>query len=204
MPDLTYTTPVLTNPADKSEIEGNLGDIQTLVNGGLDNDNFHATAGIGTAKLAARDYEFLVHLQVQPEVAQPGTSSTVPLCVVGLPGDLADGVSYRALSANYYIIDDGTAGAVKFKVEYGYAAANVWVPVGGDIISTVAKASGGANGEQSGDLTINTTGMTTDDTHRYFLALFLEAPLDVTALTNAYSGLFVTLKLRRTDGLRGT
>jgi len=202
MPALTVTYPTLSNPADKAEIEANFNATEAVVNN-LDNSNIAATAGIANSKLDANDYEFVMNLEVKPTTAvAPGVSATIPIAVCGLPGTTTDGAAYTVLSGTWYITDDGTlAGTTTFNVELGYGGAGPnWTQVGADIVSATSITGSGEN-QQSGALAINTSAITLHASTQYFLALFLTV-IDATALNTAYSHLDITLKLRRTDGLR--
>lgn len=206
MAQVTLTTPTLSNPASKAEVETNFNDILTGINGNLGDDNLVAGAGIATSKLAARDYEFLVQLKVSPTTAvAPPTSATVPIDVVALPGSASDGYQYTVISGSYYINDDGDlAATTTFEVQLGYATAGppgAWTQVGTDIVGAT-NITGSGQGQDSAAVAIATAAITLGATP-YFLGLFLTA-LGANALNAAHSFLVVTLKLRRTDGLRGT
>jgi hypothetical protein len=202
MSTLTYTNSTLTNPADKSEVEANFSDIQSIVNGGIDNSNIAASAGIVNSKLANSHYEFVVNLAVQPTTAvAPPTSAAEPIAVVGIPGDATDGISYTVLSASYITNAAGSGGNTTIEVQFGYYNAGSWTQVGSDVINATNIAGG--TEQVSGSLTVSSAGLALSNSQQRFLGLFLTA-LGTSALDEAHKGLFVTLKIRRTDGLRGT
>jgi hypothetical protein len=199
---LTLTNATLTDPADKTEVEDNFTDVQTILNGGIDNDNIAASAGIDITKLAAYNYEFLVAMHVwSASVLRPAVSATIPICTVALPGTTSDGVAYTILSGAWYISDDGDAAAQTiFDVRVGHAEAGaVWTTITTPVAAKTITGVG--NTQQSGALTIAVPAITLDAAIQYHFGLFLTT-LDATPLTAEFSHLDVTLKLRRTDGLR--
>jgi hypothetical protein len=209
MATLTLSNPTLTNPADKSEVETNFAEVCTAINGNLANDNIIAGAGIETSKLAARDYEFVVRLAVHsapaaaPPPDRPPASATVPIAVCSLPGLSTEGGAYTVLSGGWYISDDGDAAATTtFSVQLGYAGGGPgWTTVATTVAATNITGSG--QNQQSGALVIGTAAISLHAATAYHFGLFLTA-LGANALNAAHSHLDVTLKLRRTDGLRTT
>jgi hypothetical protein len=199
---LTLTYPTLSATANKAEVETDLAEITTVINGGLDNSNLAASAGIETSKLAARDYEFLSSLNVQPTTAvQPPSSSTVPIAICGLPGTSSDGAAYTVISGTYLCTDPGTAGNTAVNIQLGYldATTGTWTTVS-TIVASFNIAGAATN--RSGAVTIGTSAITLHASIQYFLGLFITAYGDASTLDSAHSILNVTLKLRRTSGLR--
>jgi hypothetical protein len=198
---VVVTYPTLSNPANKVEVETNFADLVDKFDGNILNADIGASAAIQTSKLEVRNYEFLMPFSIRPTTAvAPPTSATVPIATHGLPGTSTDG-TYTIKSGNWIIEDAGTAASTTFNMQLGYYSAGVWTAVGADLVS--ATTITGGTKAQSGSLTINTALITLHASTPYFIALFLTA-VGTGALNEAHLGLTVTLKLIRTDGLRGT
>lgn len=195
MPNLTYTNPTLTDPASKTEVQENFDNILTLVNGGLDNDNFVALGGLETSKLVARDYEFLVPLTA---IAWGTAGQVAAVCAI--PGSTTDGAAYTVLSAEYFVLEAGGSGSPAFDVDFGYYSGGVWQQTSIIINAEVFTANTG----ETGSCTINTSTISLSNNQNYFRLLVDTAGTTVLASIGANEMLNVTLKLRRTDGLRST
>jgi len=168
------------------------------------------TAGtIPNSALINDDYEFLVNLKVQVAAAagKITSSATMPRAVVGLPGSTTDGTAYTVLSATAFCSDTGNAGDVlTFAVKWGdfTAALGAFTEVGAASVITatnITAAAGAANQFQAVKPNITTSALTLTDANARFLALFITANAGA-ALTVAFSEFSVTLKLKRTSGLR--
>jgi len=164
------------------------------------------TAGtIPNAQLINQYSEFLVNLVVTPTTAVvPPNSTTVPLAFMGLPGSTTDGIAYTVLSATGVVKDTGGVGStVKYKVEWGgfTGAGGAWTAVSTTIAEqTVTSTS--AEGILAAVPALTTTALTLSNANPRFLALFITAAPGATALDTAYCSVTVTLKLKRTSGLR--
>lgn len=165
-------------------------------------------ASVPNSALTYDDYEFLVNLTVSPTTTvNPFATTGEIVAVVALPGSTTDGVGYTVLSAAHAMKDTGDAAAVTtYKVEWGAftGAANTWAATstiiasggtGGNIVS------GTANAYLGGTPALTTTTLPLVDANPSFLALTVVA-IGANALNTLYSFLTVTLKLRRTSGLR--
>lgn len=208
MPTLTVTYPTLSDPADKTELEQNFSDVAGTLNA-LDNDNIAPNAGIGITKLEAYNYEFVVPLVVQSDgaAAPPLVRANFPNCVVAIPGSDAEGVSYTPISASYYMTDAGNAAATStYKVTVGYAGsggAATWTTVQTIIsaVNSTITSQGAGNLQMSGDVLIDTSAIPLHASIQYFIGLEL-LTLAAGSFTTAWDLLAVTLKMRRTSGLR--
>lgn len=183
--------------------------IAAKFNAGITTADLSASAGIVNTQLANDDYEFVVHLQVKAHEAAAGAWSavvahtTLPLAVVALPGSTTDGIAYTVLSASYACLDTGdVAQNTTYKVEWGAftGAAGAWAATS-TVISSNNITSTAAGGMLAGNASLNTTALTLVDANPRFLALFVTA-VGTNALDSQGAGLFVTLKLKRTSGLR--
>lgn len=189
---LTHTNATLSDPPDKTEIEQNFSDTRDKF-GNIVNADISSSAGIATSKLAARDYEVIINLQA---IGWGTAGQVVALCA--LPYDnAADG--YTVLGAEYYIQEAGGSGSPAFDVQFGYATGGSWVTS-----TTVIDAETfTANTTETGTCTIDSSTITLSATNQNFFRLVVDtAGTTVFASPAADEMLCVTLKLRRTNGLR--
>lgn len=157
-------------------------------------------ATIANSKLTNKHYEFLVTLRYQ------GTNvehATIPRDIVMLPGVSGTEGSYTVLSASYALIASGT-GAVTFGVQWGYFNAGTWTEVTVASADVIAVASTGAvtAAGQSGACTILTSALPLNASAAVPYGLGLIVTGDGNLDTSIANWLSVTLKLKRTDGLR--
>jgi len=202
MSDLTYTNPTLTNPADKSEIEANFADVASTVNGALDTGNMSGTAGFTNSQLANSDYEFLVHFSFNNADIAAVDGTTTPAFLVAIPGTSTDG-TYTVLSGAWTCRDVGGQ-TQDFTVTWGNfnADGSTW-----DVTTTIATVTnlaglGGANTVGHGSITISGATLTLEASDPMFIGVNFPNAIDGTVLSAATDRLDITLKLRRTDGLR--
>src|SRR3990167_5633375 len=83
-----------------ANLNDNFTNVKNKFAAGITTADLSSSAGVLNAQLANSIYEFVVNLEVKPTTAvAPGTSTTVPVAVCGLPGSTSDGVGYGILSA---------------------------------------------------------------------------------------------------------
>ena len=184
-----------------SGLNTNFSDISTILNGGLTTSNLSASAGITNAQLANDDYEFVVNLPLVEASAGEAAVAT-PAALVAIPGTSADG-TYTVVSAALACSDVGSQDA-QYKLQWGSfdGASNAWSSVQ-DVVSTFTLTSTAGNDTPTWlTLTVASATLTLHATTQRFLGLVL-----VTAGTNdmdaaMQNSLCVSLKIRRTNGLR--
>jgi hypothetical protein len=210
---VSITNPTLSTTIVASEIEANFTD---LVNkfGSIDDSDIASNAAITITKLAAYNFEFLMNLTLRgPNVAGAAGddpivwSTTEPSLVMGLPGTSADG-TYTVISGNWFCTDVGDQ-TNDFTLTAGYYdTANPPVWTVDTTIATVtnmpANDAAGPNNDNGGmgNITISSGTITLDASDPRFIGINFPNAEGGTFLDDKRDFLSVTLKLRRTDGLR--
>ena len=177
--------------------------LEAKFNQGLTTADSSATAGYTNAQLANSIYEFTLQLDVKPTTAvQPPTSATIPIAIAMLPGTTNDGIAYTIISGAYAMVDTGTAGTSTFHYELGFYSAGTWTPFGSDLTADINVSALGAGLGASSAIPFTTTAITLNASTQYGIGLMLTA-IGTNSLNEAHQGLFSTIKLKRTAGLRG-
>lgn len=200
---LTITNVSLSNPANKSQIEQNFTDVVNKFNANITTADLSASAGIVNAQLANSLYEFVVTMTV-PSAMWTAAEDDDIVAVVGLPED-TNGTSYTILAADYLYRGHITAASsgAEFNVEWGYFNAGVWTMTS-EIVSTLNFTTG-ATTSVTANLTLATSTVTTSTTNRHFFAITATDAVEgagTKPMADAEEFLTVTLKLKRTNGLR--
>lgn len=209
---LTITNPTLSNPANKSQIEANFTDVTAKFNAGITTADISSTAGITNAQLANSIYEVVVNLTCGAEGWQAGTAAGDLLALAAIPGTSGSDGTYTGIAYSWACTDCG-AQTGQFRVEWGYFdATGVWTVVSTPIAATTLTALSATNETPgAGGATFTTaftlaTDFTAANQGPRFFALVM-ATDDATAMSTAGGAihpsiLTVTLKLKRTSGLR--
>jgi hypothetical protein len=123
---LTVTNPVLSNPANRTEVQQNFTDVTNWANGSISNGNIDPTASIAVTKLAASVQEHFIHLIFHNGIQGlwPAAGATTPLIAVPVPGTLGDD-AWIATDVSWVCTDTGTA-AGSFDVRVGFFNAGAW------------------------------------------------------------------------------
>ena len=118
---LSLTTS-LSSTISKTELQDNFTSIQTKFNGGIDNSDIKASAGIVASKLAAANEYCVVTLETRGEsggIAATGIRDEVPF-----PGLEGEQNFWSLKAASWVCTDVGTASTARFDVEWGEYAAD--------------------------------------------------------------------------------
>jgi hypothetical protein len=201
----TWTDATVLTAADLNQ---NFADLVAYTNGNILGSDI-ASSSVANDRLVNQYSEFLVELRVNGGTT-PTASATVPFAAVGLPGTLTtDGNSYTVISATAATTDCGHIGnTITFSVQLGsFTGANqLWVNSLGAmnvINATTLTAAGADHSPQQAPLIAPTTlTLPLVDANPSYLALFITSITAANPLSTAGSFLSVTLKLRRTNGLR--
>lgn len=195
MTTLSYENEVLSNPADGTEVDTNFDSVKTVINGNLDTANLKTTtAGITNAQLATSIYEFVMNLQV-PGGSWGGAGATAALC--GLPYDsIATG--YTVLGAEFMCFDAGGSGSPTFDLDFGYVTAGAWVTT--TQLKSAQAVTAGSHSD--GAIALGTSTFTTSATQQNFIRLVVNAAGTAFCATAGSDILCVSLKIKRTNGLR--
>lgn len=207
---LTITNPTLSNPANKSQIEANFADVTAKFNAGITTSDISSTAGITNAQLANSIYEVVVNLQCDDVVWQSANGAGDILAFASIPGTSGSDGTYTGIAYNWVCTDCGAQTGL-FRVEWGYySAAGAWTVVSTPINDITLVANSAANDTAgAGGATFTTaftlaTDFTAANQGPRMFALVMDTD-DATALTTtagAPAFLSVTMKLKRTSGLR--
>jgi hypothetical protein len=106
---LSLTTS-LNNTITKSELDTNFTSIQEKFNGGIDNSDIKAGAGIAVSKLAASKEYVTVNL-MNPEYTWDATGSgpNTVIAAAGLPGLEANQADWALVKAKWFVQDTGSS-----------------------------------------------------------------------------------------------
>jgi hypothetical protein len=185
-----------------SDLNANFTDVANKFNAGITSaDLSTSNAGITNDQLANSDYEFVVNMTVNSaQWAAAADGDVVAVC--GLPADV-NSTSYTILKGTYLYVNNATAssGTPDFKVDFGYFSGGSWQQTTGLVTTEVGiTASTAVNGA----LTLATSTVTTSTTNHEFFAIIASDVID--GATRPFGAadefLTVTLKLKRTNGLR--
>jgi hypothetical protein len=201
---LTITNSTLSNPANKSQIEQNFTDVVSKFNANITTSDLSASAGITNAQLANSIYEVVCPMTVNSATWTAAADNDI-VAVCGLPED-ANGTSYTVIAADYLYNSPVTAASTgaEFSVVWGYYNGGTWTTTS-TIVSTFNFTSLGAATSVTANLTLNTSAVTTSTTNRHFFAIRATDVVEAAGtrpMANAREYLTVTLKLKRTNGLR--
>ena len=185
---LTLTT-TLSDPADKTEVEGNASTVQTWANGNIDNDNIASSAGIAISKLATITESCMITF---PDLAVfAGTVNDVLLGPLPVPAGTwtADSVGYS------FAYDDApTTTDPSISIYSGYITTTAAVPatpVASEMTAVTTQVNAQALPATYGTLTTSAVSVTNGQG--------LYVVLDVKAAGTIAAGLAsVTVRLTRT------
>ena len=201
---LTITTPTLTSPANKTQIEQNFTDVVNKFAANITTADASATAGFTNAQLANSIYEFVCTMTVDSATWTAAADNDI-VAACGLPEDVT-GTGYTVIACDYLYNSPVTAASTgaEFSVLWGYYAAGVWTTTT-SIVNTFNFTSLGAATSVSANLTLATAAITTSTANRNFLVIRATDVVEAAGtrpLANAREYLTVSLKLKRTSGLR--
>ena len=97
-------TTTLSNTITKSELDDNFASIQAKFNGGIDNSDIRASAGIAISKLAAAK-EYVTVVLSNPAYTWGSTGATI--AIAPLPGLSGTQANWTLVSASWHISDTG-------------------------------------------------------------------------------------------------
>ena len=144
--------------------------------------------------------EFVVNFQIRS--ADILASSATPSAVVGLPGSTTDGTSYTVISGSWFCSDVGDE-TQDFTLTHGYfhASTAAWTVVDTIHAETNLSGNNGANTAGQGSIA-DTTAMTLSDSQEQCIGINFPNATGTGFLSATSDFLSVTLKVRRTNGLR--
>lgn len=189
---LTITNPVLTNPADKTEIQENFDDIVDKFSAGLTASDLTSTAGITNAQLANSYYEDTLKFSIAMTDAAAAPSALSLVDYIPLPNLATDG-PYTIVACDYYMTDIGDASSTAVTIASGTVVAGAFSPttthVNGQTI-----ASGTAENDAVGTFDVADPNIPASADNR---VLRMIVTLATNALDDIGDKLVVTLKLKR-------
>jgi hypothetical protein len=152
---LTLTHSTLTDPADRTEVEGNFTDVQNKFAGNIVNADISPSAAIDISKLSASYERLAIELRVFNDgTVINGLTAATPdlediadetiLDITPLPGDSSD-TNWEIYDASWVCTDTGD-GASKLRVEWGYySSTGVWTVTSTPISSFFISNANAAN-----------------------------------------------------------
>ena len=194
---LTITYPTLSNPADKDQVETNFADVVTKFSGGITTADMSASAGITNAQLANSHYEMLAKFQIRMTDAGTALSALQLVDYFPMPDMATDG-TYTITDADYYITDIGDASSTAVTIASGTVAAGVFSATTTHVNAQTI-ASGTDGNDAVGSFTIADGVIPASASNR---VLRMIVTLATNALSTIGDTLVVTLKIKRTSGLR--
>jgi len=180
--------------------------LEAKFSAGITTADLSSSAGLVNAQLANSIYEVIVNLQGSSPAWAAATAGTA-IAYASIPGTSSADGTYTGIAYSWFCTDCG-AQTGKFRVEWGYInAAGAWTVVSTPIAATTliansaANDTGGAGGAAfSTAFTLGTSFVAAGLGPRVF-ALVMDTD-DGTAISAEPGILAVTLKLKRTNGLR--
>ncbi len=194
---LTLPNTSLSDPPNKTEIEDNDAALAEKFNGNIVDDDISGSAAIGTAKLAARDFEFV--LSVKGLIGEITFSTTTPSFYIPLPGTSGDG-TYTVTDVSWFCSDVGDQ-TTDFTVTWGRFSAGSWSASG--TIATITNMTGENGANTAGHATeTDSTVITLGASDATMIGIhFPNAQGTGFMSTTATDQFVVSLKLKRTNGL---
>ena len=189
---------------EAADINTNFDDVVSKINGGLTTDNLSASAGVTNAQLANKHYEIGLTLHATAGAWAAATVDT-PIAFASIPGASGTDGTYTGMAYNWACTDCG-AQTGRFRVEWGYFdSAGAWTAVSTPINNVTLTANSAANdtagaGGAAFGTTFTLDSSASADSVRMF-ALVMDTD-DATAFDAEPNLLSVSLRLKRTDGLR--
>ena len=195
---LTITNPTLTNPADKTELQENFTDIVNKFSAGITTADASSSAGFTNAQLANPHYELLVKLQIRMTDAGTALSALQLVDYFPIPNLATDG-PYTIDSCEYYHTDIGAIANTTISIASGTVAAGAF-SVTTTHVNAQTIAFGTDNNDAVGSLTVATASIPASANNRVLRMIVTLGNADI--LSTIGDTLVVTLKLKRTSGLR--
>ena len=189
---LSLTTS-LNNTITKAELDGNFTSIQEKFNGGIDNSDIKASAGIAISKLAAAKEYVTVNL-MNPEYVWGNADDVI--AAAGLPGLEGNQADWTLVKAKWFIQDTGTvAGTLDValvEINGSGVLVDVTVLVNEETMTIVSN-----NTYAAGECTILSSGAIEYHESKHYLLVLRQGATEGTAVQNAAGIIGVTLLLER-------